>query len=92
MRMIIATGLASLALALAGCGGGDSNAPTAAENEELNNAAEMLDTSADSLTVEEAPIGNGDSPVAAPVESNGIDEAVDNAVGNAAPPETTNAQ
>ena len=53
MRMIIATGLA--ALALAGCGGGDSNAPTAEENAELNNAAEMLDTSADSLTVEKPP-------------------------------------
>jgi hypothetical protein len=58
------------ALTLAGCGGGDSNGPTAEENRELDNAAAMLDengtmdASADSLTVEEAPIGNGDAPAA----------------------------
>ena len=57
------------AMILAGCGGGESNAPTAEEDRELNNAAAMLDdnmtdASADSLTVEEAPIGNGDAPAA----------------------------
>jgi len=56
--------------ALAGCGGGDSNTPTAAETEELNEAAAMLDenvvvdASADSLTASEAPVGNGDTPAA----------------------------
>ena len=59
------------ALLLAGCGGGDSDTPTAEENRELNNAAEMLDdntitdASADGLTVQEAPIGNGDAGAAA---------------------------
>jgi hypothetical protein len=60
---------AAAAMALAGCGGGDSNTPTAEEQRGLDNAAAMLDdntmdTSADSLTVEEAPIGNGDAPAA----------------------------
>lgn len=55
------------AVAVAACGGGDSNTPTAEEAAELNNAAAMLeaeDASPDSLTVEEAPIGNGDAPAA----------------------------
>jgi hypothetical protein len=71
MRGIKGAALAAAgALALAACGGGDSNAPTAEENAELNNAAELLDensvvdASADSLTTTEAPIGNGDAPAA----------------------------
>jgi hypothetical protein len=57
------------ALTLAACGGGDPNTPTAEENAELNNAAAMLDdnvvdASADSLTVDEAAIGNGDAGAA----------------------------
>jgi hypothetical protein len=57
------------ALALAACGGGDSNAPTAEENAELNNAAEMLDhntidASPDSLTATETPEGNAEAPAA----------------------------
>ncbi|HEX8579872.1 MAG TPA: hypothetical protein VF655_09805 [Allosphingosinicella sp.] len=58
------------ALALSACGGGgDSNAPTAEENAELNNAAEMLndntiDASPDSLTAAESPGGNGEAPAA----------------------------
>jgi hypothetical protein len=62
---------AATAMTLAACGGGDSNTPTAEENRELNNAAAMLDentttdASADSLTVEEAPVGNGDAGAAA---------------------------
>ena len=67
MRKLMEAAIAASTLAmLAGCGGGDSNAPTAAEDRELNNAAAMLDeqqdASPDSLTVEEAPIGNGDAP------------------------------
>ena len=71
MGRIVGTALAAAgALMLAGCGGGDSTGPTAEENRELNNAAEMLDdsnvtdASADSLTVEEAPVGNGDAAAA----------------------------
>lgn len=68
MRRMIEAGIAAAALmGLAGCGGGDSNAPTAEENAELNNAADMLDeedASADSLTVEDPALGNGDAPAA----------------------------
>jgi hypothetical protein len=62
---------AAAAITLAACGGGEGDGPTAEENRELNNAAAMLDenvttdASADSLTVEEAPVGNGDAGVAA---------------------------
>jgi hypothetical protein len=89
MRTIIGTGLAAAALLLAGCGGGESNAPTAEENAQLDNAAEMLDASADSLTVENAELGNGDAPVAVPEET-GNDTS--NEAMNVAPPEATNAQ
>jgi hypothetical protein len=72
MRKIMGTMLAAAAaITLAGCGGGDGDGPTAEENRELNNAAAMLDenvttdASADSLTVEEAPVGNGDAGAAA---------------------------
>lgn len=68
MRRIIEAGIAAAALTmLAGCGGGDSNAPTAEENAELNNAAAMLDeedASPDSLTVQDPALGNGDAPAA----------------------------
>ena len=69
MRTIFGMGLAAAALALAGCGGGDSNAPTAEENAQLDNAAEMLDTSADSLTVENPTLGNGDAPAEMPLDN-----------------------
>jgi hypothetical protein len=61
---------AAAAMTLAACGGGEGDGPTAEENRELNNAAAMLDenvttdASADSLTVEEAPVGNGDAGAA----------------------------
>ena len=70
MRGIKGAALAAAgALALAACGGGDSNGPTAEEDRELNNAAAMLDenvtdASPDSLTVEAAPVGNGDAGAA----------------------------
>ena len=94
MRTIYGMGLTAAALALAGCGESDSNAPTAAENAQLDNAAEMLDTSADSLTVENPALGNGDAPVEPAIDAN----AAEGADGNAAPalttaaPEATNAQ
>jgi hypothetical protein len=70
MGRMTGVALAALgALTLAACGGGDSNTPTAEENAELNNAAAMLDdnvvdASADSLTVDEATTGNGDAAAA----------------------------
>jgi hypothetical protein len=65
MRKITILTAAASALVLGACGGGDPNTPTSEESAELNNAAAMLeaeDASPDSLTVEEAPIGNGDAP------------------------------
>jgi hypothetical protein len=80
------------ALLLAGCSGGDSDTPTAEENRELNNAAEMLDdntvtdASADGLTVQEAPVGNGDAGAAATGDAlvgGGDDAATNGAAVNA---------
>jgi hypothetical protein len=53
---------AAAALALAGCGGQDGNSGglSAEENQKLDNIAETLDASPDSLVAEEAPIGNGE--------------------------------
>ena len=53
--------LAGAAL-VAACGQSDDGSPTAAENEQLNNIAEVLDTSADSLVPEDATLGNGEAP------------------------------
>jgi hypothetical protein len=55
--------LAALAAAafVSGCGGSDDGSPTASENEQLNQAAQDLDTSPDSLAVEEADLGNGEA-------------------------------
>jgi hypothetical protein len=78
---------------LAGCGGGDPNSPTAEENAELNNAAAMLDeedASADSLTVEDAALGNGDAPSAEAGDVLVTNEAATAAAANAAA--ATNAQ
>ena len=64
---------------LAACGGGaDDGSPTAAENDQLNQAAaevEDLDASPDSLVADEAALGNGEEPAAAgdlPVVSNEV--------------------
>ena len=96
MRKTIEMGLAAAALALlGGCGGGDSNAPTAEENAQLDNAADMLDTSPDSLTVENPTLGNGDAPAATGDVLVGGDAASDNAADNAVnatAPDATNAQ
>lgn len=63
MRSIIATGLTAAALVLlAGCGDKENTGPTAEENAQLEEAANMLDTSPDSLTVENPELGNGDVP------------------------------
>ena len=62
---IFVLGLAAC-MALAGCGDNASDgSPTAEENRQLNEAAEMLDTSPDDLVpAEEAELGNGDEEIA----------------------------
>jgi ribosomal protein L11 methylase PrmA len=52
--------LAGAAL-VAGCGRDEDGSPTAAENAQLNNISEVLDTSADSLVAEEPALGNGEA-------------------------------
>jgi len=54
--------LASAAL-LAGCGSGQEGGVTPEEAQALDNAAELLDTSPDSLVPsEDMPLGNGEEP------------------------------
>ncbi|HEX8621784.1 MAG TPA: hypothetical protein VF718_07410 [Allosphingosinicella sp.] len=50
------------AASLAACSQADDGSPTAAENDQLNNISEVLDTSADSLVPEDATLGNGEAP------------------------------
>lgn len=76
-RSIIVTALIAGATLVAGCGQADDGSPTAAENEQLNNISEVLDTSADSLVVEEPALGNGEAPA-----DTGELPAVDNDVAN----------
>jgi hypothetical protein len=78
----IAALLAGAAL-VAACGSSDDGSPTAAENAQLNNIAEELDTSPDSLVPEDVPLGNGEAPAATgdlPVAGNGV--AANSADGN----------
>ena len=78
---IFALGL-SACMALGGCGGGsDEGTPTAEENRQLNEAAEMLDTSPDdAVPAEDIELGNGEEESA-----EGGDVAVVNeGAGNAA--------
>jgi hypothetical protein len=58
---LIAALVASASL-VAACGRADDGSPTAAENDQLNNISEVLDTSADSLVPEDATLGNGEAP------------------------------
>ncbi|HEY5724088.1 MAG TPA: hypothetical protein VIT45_17400 [Allosphingosinicella sp.] len=83
-KSFYALGLAAC-IALAGCGDNASDgSPTAEENRELNEAAEMLDTSPDDLVpAEEAELGNGDEDVAEENEvAAGNDTAANVAAGN----------
>jgi hypothetical protein len=60
---------------VAACGQADDGSPTAAENEQLNNISEVLDTSADSLVPEDGTLGNGEAPAETgdlPVVSNEV--------------------
>ena len=53
--------LLACASLLAACGREEDGSPTAAENEQLNNISEVLDTSADSLVAEDPALGNGEA-------------------------------
>ena len=84
LRVIAAAAAAGALLTLTACGGGESDMPKAEEQAVLDNIANAHDTedaSADSLTVEEAPIGNGDE---ASAETGDVLVADDAAGGNAA--------
>jgi predicted small lipoprotein YifL len=61
-RLIGGAALLVAVAALSACGAKkDPNLPTAEESAQLNNAAEMLDASPDSLAVnEDVALGNGD--------------------------------
>ena len=63
MRNFAIAAGAALALLLAGCGGdADGGGLSAEENRELNNAAEMLDASPDSLVAsDDTELGNGEA-------------------------------
>ena len=77
-RMIGAAALLAATAALTACGSAkkDPNALTAEENRQLDNAAEMLDASPDSLTAnEDVELGNGEA-------QDSIDEDVGNGAGN----------
>ncbi|HJQ15665.1 MAG TPA: hypothetical protein VJR87_03460 [Allosphingosinicella sp.] len=64
-RILVIAALASLAAA-GGCKRGDSSGVTAEESAGLNNAADMLDTSPDSLVAnDQTPLGNGDEAIPA---------------------------
>jgi hypothetical protein len=67
--------LVAAASLVAGCGQADDGSPTAAENAQLNNISEELDTSPDSLVPEDGTLGNGEAPAASgdlPVVGNAV--------------------
>jgi hypothetical protein len=88
-RIGVAAVLGAVAMLSACCEREGEGGITAEENRELNNAAEMLDTSPDSLVAsDDAALGNGD----APAQTGDVlvsDEATDN---TGATPDPTNAQ
>jgi hypothetical protein len=77
--------LLSGAALVAACGSFDDGSPTAAENAQLNNIAEELDTSPDSLVPEDVPLGNGEAPAATgdlPVDDGAANGAANAGGGN----------
>ena len=83
-KSIVAAALAGGLTMLAGCGDKDpGTTPTEEENRQLDNAAEMLDASPDSMIAnEDAPLGNGEEAVEAD-ESVARNEAAANGSTNA---------
>jgi hypothetical protein len=64
---------------VAACGQAEDGSPTAAENEQLNNISEVLDTSADSLVAEDPALGNGEAGATGELPAAGNDVAGDTA-------------
>jgi len=75
-RYALAALLATAALTAA-CGREDDGSPTAGENESLNNIAEVLDASPDSLVAEEPALGNGEASATGELPVVGNDVAAD---------------
>lgn len=72
MKGGFAIGIITAMAALAGCGGDEAGGVSREEAQQLNEAAEMLDASPDSLVAsDEAMLGNGDTPVATEVPATG---------------------
>lgn len=80
-KLFAVCGSAALVLVLCGCGRNeDPNAPTAAENRGLDNAAEMLDVRPDNLVpAGNTELGNGDETA----EDGAQDAADDGTAGTA---------
>ena len=59
---------------VAACGQEDDGSPTAAENAQLDNISDVLDTSADSLVAEDPALGKGEAGATGelPVVSNEV--------------------
>jgi hypothetical protein len=74
--------LLACASLVAGCGREDDGSPTAAENEQLNNISEVLDTSADSLVAEDPALGNGEAGAETGELPVGGDEVANDAAAN----------
>ncbi|MEA3033591.1 MAG: hypothetical protein QOH86_1607 [Sphingomonadales bacterium] len=80
MRKIVAAAALAIGIAALGaCGkGGNSNALTAEDNAQLDDANNMLDTSPDSLAVGNVTLGNGENAASDSIEAG--DEAIENGV------------
>ena len=76
------TALLACASLVAACGSENDGSPTAAENEQLNNISEVLDTSADSLVVEDPALGNGEAGAETGELPVGGDEAANDLAAN----------
>jgi hypothetical protein len=72
--------LLACAALTAACGREDDGSPTAAENESLNNIAEVLDASPDSLVAEDGALGNGEAGATGELPAVGNEVANDSAV------------
>ena len=86
MRRIVTIAAMAAMVTLGGCGSKDESngSVTPEEAAGLNNAAEMLDASPDSLVApEETPLGNGEAPA---VSEPGTSDAATNQAGNSAAP------
>lgn len=74
--------LLACASLLAACSREEDGSPTSAENEQLNNISEVLDTSADSLVAEDPALGNGEAGATGELPVGG-DEAANDLAANA---------